>query len=265
MLILTQTIESEIKKVSEAASYLWQREWAERNAGNISVNLTGLQKLTARDLKGKPYIEYAMPKEAANMLLFITGAGERLRELVTAPKKVACIISVDRFAEGYHIVWGGSDNIDFRPTSEFISHLLIHLFNAKQGNGHRCVLHTHPIELIAFSHHPKFGHNKKILNKALWSMLPEICIYVPKGIAILPYALPGSEALAEITINGLKDHNVILWSKHGALATGKDAIEAFDYIDVVNKAAKIYLTCLQAGFTPEGMSDEQMKGLEVFL
>ena len=33
-------VEAELKKVSEVAGYLWQREWAERNAGNISMNLT---------------------------------------------------------------------------------------------------------------------------------------------------------------------------------------------------------------------------------
>ena len=33
-------VEIELKKVSKVAGYLWQREWAERNAGNISMNLT---------------------------------------------------------------------------------------------------------------------------------------------------------------------------------------------------------------------------------
>jgi len=264
-MILNQSISNEIVKVSEIAGYLWQREWAERNAGNISVNLTGLQYISLKDKENKKYIESTMPKEAADMLLFITGTGERLRELVTIPEKVACIIAIDNHAKGYHIVWGGVDNPGILPTSEFISHLLIHLFNTSQNNTHRCVLHTHPIELIAISHHPEFGHYESKLNTALWSMLPEIRVFIPKGICIAPYELPGSLALAELTIEGLKHRSVVLWSKHGALATGKDALEAFDFIDVANKAAKIYLNCLQAGFIPEGMSEEQMKGLEIFL
>ena len=31
-----------IRETAEIAGYLWQRGWAERNAGNISVNITDL-------------------------------------------------------------------------------------------------------------------------------------------------------------------------------------------------------------------------------
>ena len=36
-------------------------------------------------------------------------------------------------------------------------------------------------------------------------------------------------------------HDVVLWEKHGVLAVDTDIIEAFDQIDVLNKAAQIYL------------------------
>jgi Ribulose-5-phosphate 4-epimerase and related epimerases and aldolases len=262
---LNQKVAEEIGKISEVAGYLWQREWAERNAGNISLNITGLQSISAVDKEGKAFYECKMPAEASGMLIFITGTGERLRDLRFTPERAACIIAINDDATGYHIVWGGEGNPNIRPTSEFISHLAIHLFNVKEGNGHRCVLHTHPLELIAISHHKEIGKNEEMLNNALWSMLPEIRVFVPKGIFVAPYELPGSEALANLTIEGLKKRSVILWSKHGALATGEDAIKAFDYIDVANKGAKIYLMCLQAGFVPEGMSQKDMKDLEAFL
>ena len=35
-----------------------------------------------------------------------------------------------------------------------------------------------------------------------------------------------------------------LWEKHGAVATGKDLLEAFDFIDVANKGTIIFLKCL---------------------
>jgi len=262
---LNQKVAEEIGKISEVAGYLWQREWAERNAGNISLNITGLQAISAADKEGKVYYECKMPAEASGMLIFITGTGERLRDLRFTPERAACIIAINDDATGYHIVWGGEGNPNIRPTSEFVSHLAIHLFNVKQGNGHRCVLHTHPLELIAISHNKEIGKNEDMLNNALWSMLPEIRVFVPKGIFVAPYELPGSEALANLTIEGLTKRSVILWSKHGALATGEDAIKAFDYIDVANKGAKIYLMCLQAGFVPEGMSQQDMKDLEAFL
>ena len=37
---LNDAVMAEIEKVVEVATYLWQREWAERNGGNISVDVT---------------------------------------------------------------------------------------------------------------------------------------------------------------------------------------------------------------------------------
>ena len=31
---------AEVNKVAEVAGYLWQKGWAERNGGNITVNIT---------------------------------------------------------------------------------------------------------------------------------------------------------------------------------------------------------------------------------
>ncbi len=262
---LNKNVLDEISKVSEVAGYLWQRGWCERNAGNVSVNLTGLINIDNKDLLPEKYIKCSLPVETSGMVLFFSGTGERLRELVNKPSEVSCIILIDNEASGYYIVWGGQKKSNLRPTSEFISHVGIHLANTKAGNGLRCVLHTHPIELIAISHHPQLGNDETALNRALWSMLPEIRVFVPKGILIAPYELPGSQALANRTIEGLKTRNVILWSKHGVLAVGKDAIEAFDFIDVANKGATIYLKCLSSGFIPVGMTDEEMKGLEIFI
>lgn len=254
-------IQEQIDGVSEIAAYLWDKGWAERNAGNISIDLTGLTNVDLYRNTDKPYIEMTLPAEAASMIFFVTGTGKHLRLLKQYPEQAACILIIDEKAKGYHLIWGGEGDKNFRPTVEFVSHLRIHLYNREKGNHNRCVVHTHPIELIAISHHPVLGSNEAKLNKALWSMLPEIKIYVPKGIAIVPYLLPGSSKLANATVNRLNDRNVVLWSKHGALATGKNAVEAFDYIDVANKGAIIYLKCMQAGFIPEGLSDGEMEGL----
>ena len=41
-LIKNDKLECQIADVAEVAGYLWQRGWAERNGGNISVNITDL-------------------------------------------------------------------------------------------------------------------------------------------------------------------------------------------------------------------------------
>lgn len=260
-MIINGIIKNEINKVRVVAGYLWERGWAERNAGNISIDLSDLVDVVK--IKSERYIQEVLPPQAAGKLIFVTGTGERLRELVDKPEEVACIIQIDEKAQGYHIVWGGEGKSSFRPTMEFISHLGIHLFNEQAKNHHRCILHSHPIELIAISHHPFFGHNEEGLNKAIWSMLPEVRVFIPRGIFIAPYKITGSKELADLTIKGLKSRDVVLWSKHGAVTTGRDALEAFDYMDVANKGVIIFLKCLAAGFTPDGLTDEEIRDLEI--
>jgi rhamnulose-1-phosphate aldolase len=125
----------------------------------------------------------------------------------------------------------------------------------------KVILHTHPDELIALTHIPDYL-DETVLNRILWGMIPEVKVFVPEGIGFVPYQLPGSEALAEATIKSLDAHKIVLWEKHGCLATGTNIVEAFDSIDVLNKAAKIFLLCKNAGFSPEGLSEEQINELE---
>jgi rhamnulose-1-phosphate aldolase len=53
-----------------------------------------------------------------------------------------------------------------------------------------------------------------------------------------------------------------MWEKHGVLSVSYDVMEAFDMIDTLSKSAQIYLTAKSMGFTPEGMSIEQMDELK---
>ena len=98
-----------------------------------------------------------------------------------------------------------------------------------------------------------------MLTNILWSMIPETKAFCPLGLGIVPYALPGSNALAESTLRELEDYDVVLWEKHGVFAKGLDAMDAFDQIDVLSKSAKIYLSAKAMGFVPEGMTEAQMK------
>ena len=41
-----------------------------------------------------------------------------------------------------------------------------------------------------------------------------------KGLGIVPYTLPGSQLLADRTIELLDEYDVVMWTKHGALAVG---------------------------------------------
>ncbi len=261
---LPQPAQEKITQCSRIAGYLWQKEWAERNAGNISINFSDFYSPEEGLLKDAIYVEHKLPLEAAGMTVFITGTGCYIRSLIDSPEQAACVLQVAEGATGYHIIHGG-DAEGFRPTSELISHIKIHQYLVESSSTHRALLHTHPLELIVLSHNSELFNDEAMLNQKLWRMCPEIRMFVPKGVACCPYELPSSVDLADATLGFLPARDVVLWEKHGALATGEDVERAFDYLDVANKGAKMYLMAKAAGFEPAGLSDSQIKGLEIFV
>ncbi len=118
-------------------------------------------------------------------------------------------------------------------------------------------LHTHPPYLIALSQIEKYLH-ENIINHLLITMHPEVKIVIPDGVGVAPYRCPGSEELADVTVATLKKHHVILWEKHGCAAVAADIAEAFDYIDIMEKSAKLFFICKSSGYLPQGISDEQL-------
>jgi len=260
-LVLGKAAKAEIRKVSDTASWIWQKGWAERNGGNISVNLTGLVRVPSETAGLEYFPVEGYPKGSAGMVFFVKRTGERLRDMVR-PGKGGAVVRMDGRARGYHVLWEGKGPGGPGATSEFISHVLLHLDRVQGGSGHRAVVHTHPTELIALSHNPDYNRDEKKLNKVLWSMLPEVRAHMPRGIAISPYTMPGSKKLALLTLKGLRRRDVVIWNKHGATASGKDAPAAFDYIDVANKGAAVLLRCLQSGYVPEGISAQDMRKFE---
>ena len=147
------------------------------------------------------------------------------------------------------------------PTSELPSHLSVHNYLLAKGSPYRASLHTHPIELVAMTHCRKFME-KDVATKLLWSMIPETKAFCPRGLGMVPYLMPSGVELAEATIKAIDDdYDVVMWEKHGVFAVDTDIMSAFDQVDVLNKAALIYIASRNMGFEPEGMSDAQMKEL----
>ena len=57
------------KDVSRIAGYLWNKEWAERNAGNISIDIS--EYFEPGELPaGCGFFPFSFPGEAANLTLF---------------------------------------------------------------------------------------------------------------------------------------------------------------------------------------------------
>lgn len=247
-----------VNQLSQVAGYLWQKGWAERNGGNISYNVSAL----APDLDVLPAltepiaIGLSVPRLIGAYFL-VTGTGRRMRYVASDPMDNMSVIRILPDGEHYVIV----AEKDIRPTSELPTHLLVHNFLQTEKPEYKAVIHTHPIELVAMSHHRPFLE-KDVLTNLLWSMIPETRAFCPKGLGIVPYTLPGSVELAQLTLAQLHDYDVVLWEKHGVVAVGTDAVEAFDMIDVLNKSAQIYRDGCAMGFRPEGMTTQQMNELK---
>lgn len=248
----------EIGRIAEVAGYLWEKGWAERNGGNISVDLTALM---GQEEKGLPALAPAFPlQEPMRMLgghiFYVTGTGKRMRYVAKDPFANGSLIRIAPDGSSYEII----AEQPVRPTSELPSHLLMHDFLRGKGRDNRVVLHTHPTDIIGLTHCKPFLDSRTI-TRTLWSMIPECRIIVPKGVGIVPYEIPGTMALAHATIRQLEEHDVVFWEKHGILAVGEDIIECFDAIDTLSKSAQIYLNARMAGYEPEGMTDQQLDDL----
>ena len=253
------TLAAEIGKVAEVAGYLWQKGWAERNGGNITVNVTDAVDDAIRAL---PAISEPRPigkrlPHLEGCWFYCKGTGKRMRDLARDPMANGSVIRILPDCAHYEIV---ADQ-PVAPTSELPSHLAVHDYLLAKGSPYRASLHTHPIELVALTHSRKWME-KDAATRMLWSMIPETRAFCPRGLGMVPYLLPSSVDLAEATIRTLaEDYDVVMWEKHGVFAVEEDIISAFDQVDVLNKAAQIYIAARGMGFEPEGMTPAQMREL----
>lgn len=252
-------LKAEINKVAEAAGYLWQKGWAERNGGNIVVNITGFvddEMRTLPAVAAKVTMPQTLP-HIAGCWFYCKGSGRRMRDLAREPMDNGSIIRILPSGDFYEIV---ADKV-VAPTSELPSHLAVHDYLLSKGSPYRASLHTHPTELVALTHSRKWME-KDTATRMLWSMIPETRAFCPRGLGMVSYMLPSSVELAEATIRAIdEDYDVVMWEKHGVFAVDTDIISAFDQVDVLNKAAQIYISARKMGFEPEGMSEAQMQEL----
>ena len=254
-----KAMKAEVRQVAEVAGYLWQKGWAERNGGNITVNIT---RWVDDDMRALPAISEPMPigktlPHLDGCWFYCKGTGKRMRDLAKNPMANGSIIRILPDCATYEIV---ADRL-VMPTSELPSHLAVHDYLIAKGSPYRASLHTHPIELVALTHCHKWLE-KDAATRMLWSMIPETKAFCPRGLGMVPYMLPSSVELAEATIRTLdQDYDVVMWEKHGVFAVDTDIMNAFDQVDVLNKAAQIYIASKNMGFEPEGMTYSQMKEL----
>ena len=70
------------------------------------------------------------------------------------------------------------------------------------------------------------------------NLLPEAAV-VLGSVATLPFCMPGTPEVAETIEPYLADHKTFLLSHHGAVVMGKDAYDAFNRMDTLERVAQV--------------------------
>lgn len=239
-------VKSLLSEINQTAGMLWNKGWAEANAGNFSVNITELCKsinfLPVLNGGKKPSKTF---KDLGKNFLLISRSGSRMRDISMNPLPDLCLIHFNEKGDLYYNI--PLDTIKNKiPTSELSVHFEIQNYLAGVNAEEKVVLHTHPEEIVTLTN-LKIFKNERILNKIIFSIQPEISILFPEGIGLLPYIKTGTENLAVVTCKKFSKHKIVLWKKHGCVSLGKDMIDAFDKIDMISKTARILLMCLSTG------------------
>ena len=244
--LLAETLE--FRAVAEV---LYVKGWAEASAGNMSLRLSVLPEVIGK-LAPDPQRIHEADLDMTDLIgdyFLVTGSGSRMRDIANEPEKGLCLIKIIDDRRFWLI--DGSEKL----SSEWPTHACLHSLFKENRNGERAVIHCHPLSLIALSHF--FGHENE-MNERIFRLQHEIRLFVPEMLGLIPYAVTGSKSLAKTSKEKLKKFRLALWDKHGVIASGKSLNQALDRIEVVEKAAAIYLQLKSLGIEPEGLSDEQI-------
>ncbi|MEG0254096.1 MAG: rhamnulose-1-phosphate aldolase [Vagococcus sp.] len=248
-----------MKEMIETTTNLYRLGWDERNGGNISILLDEQELSRYLDVTcvlRKIPIDFDASKLARHYLL-VTGSGKYFKNIKKSPEESLGIIRINETGTELDILWGFS-NEGF-PTSELPTHLMSHIARKKVDTTHRVVMHNHATHLLAMS----FTHelSEKAMTKTLWKMCTECLVVFPEGIGIIPWLVPGTNEIGEITAEKLKEVRLVLWPFHGIYGTGKNLDDVFGLIETAEKAAEVYTYVKSQGGIMQEMTDEQLKKL----
>jgi rhamnulose-1-phosphate aldolase len=246
------TLLEETREFRRVAEVLSIRGWAEASAGNLSLRLPEGVPASANELAPDARRIQKADVDMIDLVgdrFLITASGSRLRDIAAEPENGLCLIQVlDR--QRFWLIAGTG-----QPSSEWATHAVLHSLFKESRSPERAVVHCHPLSLIALSH---MFDSEKEMNDRIFRMQHETRLFVPEMIGLVPYAVTGSSELAKATKEKLKKYRLAIWDKHGVIASGRTLGQALDRIEMVEKAAALYLQLKSAGLEPAGLSDEQI-------
>lgn len=236
-----------VQGMIKATGDMWLKGWDERNGGNISLRLLPEDvSAYAGSFHREPRREkltWSSPS-LADTWFIVTGSGKFFRNVPLDPEDTLALIKVDGDGAGYHIMWGlGNGGL---PTSELASHLQSHAVRMQvSDNTDRVIMHCHATNLIALSYVVEL--DSAVFTRELWEGSTECLVVFPDGIGIVPWMVPGTDAIGDATSETMKRHSLVLWPFHGIFGAGPSLDETFGLIDTAEKAAEIMVKVRSMG------------------
>jgi L-fuculose-phosphate aldolase len=112
-----------------------------------------------------------------------------------------------------------------RPSTELRMHLAA--YEARPDVG--AVVHAHPLTAVAFTVAGVPPPN---------DLLPEAVLVLGR-IAVAPFATPGTDEVPRSLSPFWEGHDVVLLERHGALALGRDLLQAFDRMETLERVCEV--------------------------
>jgi len=247
--------------IGVAGARLCEIDASEGAAGNISIYL-GWDVDPRRKFPCEEKIDLpvALPKLAGG-LYFVTGSGRRLREIQNDPvANLGAVRVLDGGASA--ILYTSPRRLFAKLTSEFNSHLAVHQDQiAQTQTNFNAVVHAQPLHLTYLSHIPAY-QDARFLNRRILRWEPEAIINFPEGVGFAPFRVPGSPALMEVTLEGLRTHRVVVWAKHGVVARSNISVKrAVDAIEYAETGARYEYLNLVNREQAAGLSDAEIHAI----
>lgn len=103
-------------------------------------------------------------------------------------------------------------------------------------------------DCAAFIHaHPPTATGFALANQNIpYDVLPE-AVAVLGPIALVPFAMPGTEDLPNAAAESMQSHNTLLLANHGAATMGSSLMDAFFRMETLERVAKVVLIARQVG------------------
>ncbi len=245
--------------IGEAGQRLAEIEASEGAAGNISIYLGWeLDPTSCFPTEEEFTLPTAAPELEGHGFL-VTGSGRRLREIIHNPTANLAYLRVGSGGKTGSL-FTAPNRLFQNPTSEFNSHIAIHRDQVTRNDlNFHAIVHAQPIHLVYLSHIPRY-QDTSFLSSHILRWQPESIVNLPDGVGFLPFMLPGSAELMLGSLRMMRDHRLVLWSKHGVISRSEMSVKrACDLIEYAETGSRYeYMNLTNHGLA-DGLTSHELR------